>query len=236
MLIEAYKKYKVAFDTWFEKNRTVIGLFLIVLVFFSSTFFIIQGARAGREDQKTIKSTDIEKTKGDPSQEQDKKEPENKEIVFDIEGAVKNPGVYRLPAGSVMFDAINKAGGMSAEADRDRIARELNQASPIGNNAKLYIFKKSDKDFKVVAKNDPNATSNQTTEKSISNSASAKININKATLAELDALPGIGPAIAQRIIDWRSANGGFEVIEDLKKVKGIGDSLFEGVKAQIVIE
>lgn len=223
-----YLAYKQKLEEYFKKYRLYISIFLILFIFFTATVLIIQGASAN-DNVKEIKSTDIKKE--EPKQEVQPKE----DIIFDIEGAIIKPGVYRLSAGSVLIDAINKADGFSIDADRERIAKELNQASPIGNNSKIYIFKKSDKDFKVVSGGSL-STSSGTTQTSDTAKSGNKINLNKATLSELDTLPGIGPAIAQRIIDWRSANGGFEVIEDLKKVKGIGDSLFEGVKGQIVIE
>jgi len=232
--METYKKYKQKFDSWFDRNRIAVGLALIVFVVFSGTVLMIQGANA-QKDASVIKSTNIVQqtaSKENPS------EVKTEEIVFDIEGAVAEPGVYRLPVGSVLVDAIGKAGGLSVEADNERIARELNQASVIGNNAKLYIFKNSDKDIQVSSVSSGQAGSAGSTSGSSSSQpvAGAIVNLNTGTLQELDTLPKIGPALAQRIIDWRDANGGFEVIEDLKKVKGIGDATFDGLKDLITIE
>lgn len=232
--METYKKYKQIFENYFEKYRVAIGLVLALFIIFSGTLLMIQGANA-QKDSNVIKSTDVIQ----PSQtatDQTQNDKKTEEVVFDIEGAVVNPGVYRLPAGSVLVDAINKAGGLNIEADRDRIAKELNQASVIANNSKIYIFKNSDKDIKVVVNSPNQSYANSSTDSGTEQKTSAKININTAGLVELDSLPGIGPALGQRIIDWRDANGGFEVLEDIKKVKGIGDSLFEGIKDQIIIE
>jgi competence protein ComEA len=233
--MEEYKKYKQKADQFIEKYRLYIALCLIIFVVLSGTVLIIQGANANNSAN-TIKSEDIKLSS--PNKVTDDKE--IKEVIFDIEGAVQTPGVYKLPAGKVLIDAINGAGGFSADADRDRIAREMNQASQIGDGSKIYIFKNSDKDVKVVSvgsNQNYSSISNSTSASSSSQQqGGAKINLNKSTLSELDTLSGIGPALAQRIIDWRDANGGFEVIEDMKKVKGIGDSVFDGLKNQITIE
>jgi len=237
--METYKKYKQKVDSFFEKYRLYIALFLTVFIVFSGTVLIIQGANANK-GANTIKSTDLVQTNNTNNISTTDAKAETKEVIFDIEGAVVTPGVYKLPAGKVLIDAINNAGGFSADADRERISREMNQASQIGDGSKIYIFKNSDKDVKVVSAgpNQNYSTSSSSTSASSSSGQAGTtiININKATLTELDTLPGIGPALAQRIIDWRDANGGFEVIEDVKKVKGIGDSVFEGLKNQITIE
>ena len=234
--MEEYKTYKQKAEEYFEKYRLQIGIFLIIFILFSGTVLMIQGAKVSGVDAKTIKSSDIKQVASETTKQADK-ETTNDEIIFDIEGAVKNPGVYRLANNSVMVDAINKAGGFNTDADSERISRELNQATIIGNNAKLYIFKLSDRGVKVV--NGSSATSGASSgvsQVSAQPPANAIININSATVQELDSLPKIGPTIAQRIIDWRTANGGFEVLEDLKKVKGIGDSLYDGVKDLITVE
>jgi len=237
-MLEKYQKFKQKLDELFNKYRIYIGVFLTLFIILGGTVLMVQGANA-QKNSNVIKSTDIiqlSQTNTDPAQTDKKPE----EIIFDIEGAINTPGVYKIPIGSVLIDAINKAGGLSVEADNERIARELNQASVIGNNAKLYIFKNSDKDIQVV-NNTNNLVSNSSASLAANNNlnsqaSTTKINLNKATLQELDTLPKIGPVLAQRIIDWRDANGGFEVIEDLKKVKGIGDSTFEGLKDLIIIE
>jgi len=238
-MLEKYKTYKQKADGYFEKNRLYIALFLSIFVILSGTILMIQGAGASKSMTNTIKSGDLSLANNNVVNSAADSKPEIKEVVFDIEGAVATPGVYKLSAGSVLIDAINKAGGFSADADRDRIAREINQASQIGDGSKIYIFKNSDKDVKVVSvgsnQNYSNILSNSSSS-NLSQQQSTKINLNTATLAELDSLPGIGPALAQRIIDWRDANGGYEVVEDIKKVKGIGDSVFEGLKNQITVE
>ncbi|MDD5731815.1 MAG: ComEA family DNA-binding protein [Patescibacteria group bacterium] len=233
--METDKTIKQKVDEYFEKYRLYMALFLSIFIILAGTILMIQGANASK-NANTITSADIV-TPLATKVSQDK---ETKEIIFDIEGAVVTPGVYKLAVGSVLIDAVNAAGGFSTDADRDRIAREINQASQVGDGSKIYIFKNGDKDVKIVSmganQNYSNVSSSGSSSDSAQQASGAKINLNKATLAELDTLSGIGPALAQRIIDWRDANGGFEVVEDIKKVKGIGDSVYDGLKDKISIE
>jgi competence protein ComEA len=136
-------------------------------------------------------------------------------LVVYVSGAVANPGVYSLPDGSRVADALNAAGGATAEADLSRI----NLAKHVSDAEQVHIPKIGEAAPTQAAPGVP----------------SGKININTATAAELDQLPGIGPALAQRIIDYRTQNGPFKTIEDLKKVKGIGDALFEQIKDRITV-
>ena len=227
---------------YFDKHRISIGLILIILIVFFGSIAMVKGMSYGKQEIKIIKSEDFVEANNQAIKKSSNQEAQEKDLViFDIEGGVVNPGVYRLKAGSVIADAIEEAGGFSKDADRERIAREINQASLIGNYSKIYIFTKKDREIKVVV-NQPNQvytegvlSSNQAIKQS-NNQIRDKININTATLEELDALPKIGPITAQRIIDWREANGGFAIIEDIKKVKGIGEEIFEEIKELITTE
>ena len=134
-------------------------------------------------------------------------------LVIDIQGEVKTPGVYELPINSRVNDAIKAAGGAKPNADLSFI----NQARLIKDGEQIYIDKKSI------------STSNIRR----SSAASGIININRATAKELDKLPGIGPVIASRIVEYRKLNGFFQSIDDLKKVQGIGASTLEKFKSKI---
>jgi competence protein ComEA len=141
------------------------------------------------------------------------------EVVIDISGEVMRTGVYRLKNGSRIDDVLIIAGGLNAKADRDWVDKNLNRAEKVYDGQKIYIPK--------VGEN---------VEKSqfpISNVQSKIIRINSASLEELDKLDGVGPAIAQRIIDYRMENGGFKSVEEIKLVPGIGDKMFEKIKDEI---
>jgi competence protein ComEA len=147
-------------------------------------------------------------------------------IHVDVRGAVNHPGVYTLPVGSRVQDALALAGNAASNAD----TRSLNLARRLNDGEQIYVA--------VIGEAPPAPTASG---KSVPLNAptkipGGKININTATLAELDTLPGIGAAIAQRIIDYRSQNGDFKTIEDLKKVRGIGDALLSQIKDLITVQ
>ncbi len=140
-------------------------------------------------------------------------------IAIDIEGAVKKPGIYQLPLGSRVEDAIAAAGGLSQDADEERIARTLNRAAKLSDGAKLYIPKKGD---------------NRETLGILGGKSSDVLkshNINTASQSELEALPGIGPVTAQKII----ANRPYQTLEELVSKKALGQSLFEKLKDQLTL-
>lgn len=148
-------------------------------------------------------------------------------LVVDVRGAVSNPGVYTLPAGSRVQDALALAGDVLANAD----TRTLNLARKLNDGEQIYVPAQGE------ATPVPPASSRSATSRTPTPAVPAgKININTATLAELDALPGIGASIGQRIIDYRTQNGNFQKIDDLKKVRGIGDALFAQIKDLITVE
>jgi len=147
------------------------------------------------------------------------------EVVIDISGEVINPGVYRLMGDVRINDALIKAGGLNAKADRDWIAKNLNLAEKLMDGQKIYIPNQVESRKLKVESDGVLAVS-------INNKI---VRINSATTEQLDTLSGIGPSIAKRIIDYRTKNGGFKNIEELKLVSGIGDKLFEEIKDDVAL-
>lgn len=138
-----------------------------------------------------------------------------------VTGAVKAPGVYELPQGSIVQDALAAAGGLTDTASIDR----FNLADLITDGEQIFVPSQSQPTLSL-----PTAAGGPT------QSATGQIvNINTGTLAELETLPRIGPAIAQRIIDYRTINGPFTSIKQIKNVKGIGDATFEAIKDYITV-
>ena len=138
------------------------------------------------------------------------------EIFVDVTGAVNKPGVYTLTGKSRVIDAIKAAGDSAPGADLSTI----NLARVLNDGEQIYV------DSTVV--NGSGAH--------VSKAAhSGPININRATAHELDALDGVGPVIAQRIVDYRKINGSFLTIDDLQKVSGIGAAKFAQIKAKVRI-
>lgn len=157
-------------------------------------------------------------------------------IAVYVSGAVNQPGVYRLYEGARIDDAIYLAGGMTADADPIRI----NLAARVHDEQQVYVARRDEvlpNFLDQTNPTDPPASneSEQTPESPPASNKTGKININTATLAELDSLPRIGPATAQRIIDYRTSNGKFATIEDLQNVKGIGAGTFADLKALISV-
>lgn len=160
------------------------------------------------------------------------KEKDLDEIVIHITGAVKKEGIVYLKEGDRVIDAIEKAGGENKNADLSQV----NLAYVLSDGQKVYIPTKNEKiqDF-IVEAGTGSSTIQANNEKNTTTEKSSKVNINTANEKELDSLPGIGPAIAQRIVDYRTENGNFNNIEDIKDVRGIGDSKYQEIKDNITI-
>lgn len=158
-------------------------------------------------------------------------EEEEVKMIIHISGEVKNPGIVTLEMGSRIMDAIKKAGGATSEAD----LTQVNLAYELQDGQKVYIPNKKEQVTEYITESSGNNVIIDG--KNISNNEGndTKVNINSANLNELDSLPGIGPALAQRIIDYREQNGNFQSIEDLQNVKGIGDSKFSDIKDNITV-
>lgn len=147
----------------------------------------------------------------------------NKDIVVEIKGEIKRPDVYTLDENSIVKDIIDKAGGLTENADLSNI----NRAKKLQNHELIYISNINDKNQNVNMSNNNTILSQ--------GNSNGKININLATLDELKTLTGIGDAKAKKIIEYREQNGGFKSIDDMKNVSGIGDKMFEQIKEQIEI-
>lgn len=154
---------------------------------------------------------------------------EDKEMItVHITGEVNYSGVVILKAGDRVVDAIEAAGGETAEADLNK----LNLAYILNDGEKIYIPNKNQtsENEEYITSGIGEGTTNT------NNRATSKININSATAEELTQLPGVGEATANKIISYRQENGKFQDIEDLKNVPGIGNSKFENIKELISVK
>lgn len=133
------------------------------------------------------------------------------QIVVDVGGRVRHPGLVTLPAGSRVADAIAAAGGPLRAADLARI----NLAARVTDGQLLLVGV-------------PGASVE-------AGGGAGPVDLNSATVDQLDALPGVGPVLAQRIVDWRQQHGGFRTIDDLQQVPGIGARKFSDLKALVVV-
>jgi len=145
-------------------------------------------------------------------------------IVVHVAGEVNKPGVYTLPNSARMIDAVTAAGGATTHADLEVI----NLATPLIDSSQIYVPAKGVAARPTFIRPQPGV--NGVASATNSPSASGVVNINRASVTELDALPGVGPSTAQAIVDYRSANGPFGSPEDLLNVKGIGPAKFEAMR------
>lgn len=143
-------------------------------------------------------------------------------VFAHVEGAVAEPGLYRLAAGSRVVDAVAAAGGLTEQADRDA----LNLARPVKDGEQLHV--------PVVGESPPPVTGTQP-RAGDGASGAALVNLNTASVADLETLPRIGPAIAGQIVAWREANGSFTSVEDLLAVPGIGEKLLASVRDLVTV-
>lgn len=151
---------------------------------------------------------------------------QNNEIIVHITGEVKKKGVIHLNKGDRIIDAIKKAGGETKQADLSQV----NLAYELQDGQKIYIPNKNEKISKYIVDENGNTNIN-----SLNSKEEEKVNINTANQSELDSLPGIGPATAQKIIEYRNQNGNFKKIEDLQNVKGIGQAKYEEIRNNIEV-
>ena len=149
------------------------------------------------------------------------------EVYVDVDGAVVSPGVYRLKEGARVSQAIDAAGGLTAEAD----VTGLNRASKVADGQKIYVPKVGEQQT-VTAGGGADGGAVVT---SGANDAAGLVNINTASVAELQTLSGIGPSMAQSIIDERTKNGPFASVDDLMRVSGIGEKKLAKIKDCICV-
>ena len=212
-IIEKIKEYKIIV--------ICTGLGLLV-----GGFFLLKPA-----PQTPVKETNLQAevaaVSKDSSTEKDVKKEEKEEpveqdlITVDVKGAVKSPGIYDLPVGSRVNDAVQKAGGLTEQAD----SKSINLAQKVSDEALVYVPTKGEE-----ANQQANSGASSSTNKE------KKVNLNKASLEELKQVKGLGGKRAQDIIDHRETNGKFKSVEELKKVSGIGAKTIEKLKDYVTVD
>ena len=207
------------FDEWKEKweswslaiKSAVIGGVLLLLVGVGG--LLPKKEEAVEESEAVVTTVLAEKTEENTTL---------KAVIFvDIKGAVKKPGVYQMKAGDRVKDAIDAAGGLTAEAD----SQKVNLAQRVEDQMVIIVPKVGEEAEAIPA----GVTSKET-------SKEGKVNINTATVGELKTLKGVGEKKAEAIIEYRKKNGSFKTKEDLMKVRGIGKKLFESFEERIVTQ
>ena len=207
------------FDEWKEKweswslavKGVVIGGVLLLLV--SVGGLLPKKEEAVEETESAVTTVMAEKTEESTTLEA---------VIFvDIKGEVKKPGVYQMKVGDRVKDALDAAGGLTAEAD----SQKVNLAQRVEDQMVIVVPKVGEEAEAIPA----GATSKEV-------SKEGKVNINTATVEELKTLKGVGEKKAEAIIEYRKKNGSFKTKEDLMKVRGIGKKLFESFEERIVTQ
>ncbi len=166
------------------------------------------------------------------------KEPHEKQIVVYLCGAVKNPGVFTLPEGSRVNDAVEAAGGLTETAAE----ASVNLAAKLNDEEMIYVFTREEAEKAAASGSHTVAGTTLTgmwtgeTEPSGTEAAGQLININTADINNLCRLPGIGESKARDIVTYREKNGDFQKKEDIMKVTGIKENLYQRISALISVK
>ncbi len=218
------------------KKQKIILAIIISIILLITFAYIYKNIYSVDESSEIIINNDMQiennLVQNEENQENNLKEEEK--VVVHVIGEVNNPGVVTLKEGARIIDAINKAGGKTEEADLSKI----NLAYVIEDGTQIYIPRINENlnEIELMTQDAGSSTiiSNSETDNE-ENSKEVKVNINTANKEKLETLPGIGETTAQKIIDYREANGKFNSIEDIKNVSGIGDAKFNSLKDKITV-
>lgn len=209
-IIEKIKEYKIIVIC------TALGLLV-------GGFFLLKPAPHPPVKERNLQAEVAAVSKDSSTEKEVKEEPlEQDLIIVDVKGAVKSPGIYDLPVGSRVNDAVQKAGGLTEQAD----SKLLNLAQKVNDEALVYVPTKGEE----VASQQAGSGAASSTSKE------KKVNLNKASLEELKQVKGLGGKRAQDIIDHRESNGKFKSVDELKKVSGIGAKTIEKLKDYVTVD
>lgn len=212
-LIEKIKEYKII--VIFASLGLVLGGF----------FLLKPVAQApSKETNLQAEVTNVSKDSTDEKEDKKQKEESVKQdlITVDVKGAVKAPGIYDLPVGSRINDAVQKAGGLTEQAD----AKAINLAQKISDETLVYVPTQGEEVSSQPASSGTGGASNK----------EKKVNLNKASLEELKQVTGLGGKRAQDIINHRESNGKFKSVDDLKKISGFGAKTIEKLKDYVTVD
>lgn len=196
-------KFEFVMD-FFKENRKYLKIGAVVLICTTALLLFYEKG----ENQEIVVNADSS------NKETESEDTGGGDIFIDIGGEINKPGVYSVSAGSRIYQVVEKAGGLTENAD----TYSVNMAQPVSDGEKIIIPSEVD-----------TACQNQG-DLPISTPSSGTININTADESELCDITGIGPVTASKIIDYRNKNGRFKRKEDIKNVSGIGDKTYEKIK------
>lgn len=211
------------------ENKTlaaVLGIILVMIIGFFAWLNATKTTADAQNDLPALSTTfSTSSSASDLKTERSSSQTETQKVFVDIKGAVKNEGVYELSSGSRVTDVVKLAGGFTEDADK----KSVNLAEKVTDEAVIYVARVGENVAPATANSQVNGSAQQ-------EESSDKINLNTATLAELQTISGIGAKRAQDIIDYRDANGGFSSVDDLANVSGIGEKTLEKLKSEVTVD
>ncbi|MFT8322394.1 MAG: helix-hairpin-helix domain-containing protein [Bacillus sp. (in: firmicutes)] len=199
---------------WIKNNKSAALCCVVIAVIL--LIFLYPFIKNNQQEKKiTIQSSEGNEAlpENDSAVEEDNKHMEET-IIVDVKGAVKYPGVYEAKKEERVVDVIKRAGGITEKGEE----KSINLALKVADEMVIYVPFKGEEDIQGIS----NAGA-----EGVNGKQDDLIELNKATAADLETLPGIGPAKAETIIQYREENGGFSTKEDLKKISGIGEKTYE---------
>jgi competence protein ComEA len=203
------------------KTRSKLAAICITVLLLAGTVWYfahqhnVQNKAEMRQAEALFANADQEKKKNEAPAE----DAASETLVVDIKGAVKKPGIYQIAASERVIDGIERAGGFTNKADRDKI----NLAQKVSDEMVIYVPEKGAQALAPSAQeSDAGGLESQP--------AQSKVNINSADEQEMQKLPGVGPAKAKAIIQYRTEHGSFKSMDDLAAVSGIGEKSLEQMK------
>lgn len=226
------------------QNKSKIIAFVVVILisiggllckgYFTDEIYVLNGDESTEASEENIQDDEVlDENTTSENKTKDDKNISVKEITVYVSGEVNNPGIVTLKSDQRLADAVKMLGGVTKKADMNNI----NLAIKLEDEMHYIIPKKGDKS-NSSNQNASNNTSNQSQnlDSNQANSSNTnKININTAGIQELDAIPGVGEATANKILSYREENGNFRSIEEIKNVNGIGDKKYENMKESICV-
>lgn len=211
-------------NSWLDRNRHKIFIVLLLIALGGAAIFYTR-----QPDQSPIEVRPAAAQAATTPTPTPSPTPTPAPVRVYVTGAVINSDVYFLPHGSIIKDAILAAGGFTPDADLEHI----NQALELKDQQQIHVPRIGEENAPPPVQGGSNNDSSASSDVTAPN---GRVNLNTATLEQLDSLPGIGPAIAQRIIDYRENLGGFKTIEEITQVSGIGQATFSKIKDSITVE
>ena len=208
------------------KQKKIILIILLAIALFIYYYFYT------KNNTEEINNENLEITNTEKIDEEEKEE---EKIIIHITGAVNKEGIVELETNSRIADAIEKAGGVKENAD----LKNINLATILEDGMKIHIptIEETEANKNTEIENNNFQAITETTDNLLNTEKTKeKININTSNKEDLYTLPGIGPSIASKIINYRQENGKFKNIEELKEVSGIGEAKYEKIKDLITIK